>query len=121
MGYMTDGLTFTELRQANVRRLPQFKNSKGEFTHPNPDASDWTPAQWLQALVGEVGEYANLMKKVERGDITFEEAKNSIEDELADIQTYLDLLALRLNIDLGVATVKKFNEVSVRVGSNVFL
>jgi hypothetical protein len=28
MGYMTDGLTFNTLRQANLKRLPLFKNKK---------------------------------------------------------------------------------------------
>ena len=56
MGYLTDGLSFNTLRQANLRRLPEFKNSKGEPAHSEPDGSDWSPAQWLQALAGEVGD-----------------------------------------------------------------
>lgn len=71
MGYLTDGLTFNTLRQANKARLPTFKNAKGERAHSTDDGSDWSPAQWLQALVGEVGEFANLRKKYERGDIKF--------------------------------------------------
>jgi NTP pyrophosphatase (non-canonical NTP hydrolase) len=41
--------------------------------------------------------------------------------ELADVVTYLDLLAFQLNIDLGDAVIQKFNEVSIRVGSTVRL
>ena len=67
-------LTFDTLRKANIARLPEFKNSKGEPAHSKSDGSDWSPAQWLQAVIGELGEYANVMKKVERGDLTFEEA-----------------------------------------------
>lgn len=131
MGYGTDGLTFNTLRGANQARLPQFKNKHGERAHSMPDGSDWTPAQWLQALTGELGEYANVRKKYERGDLTFEEFRCEAAKELADVQTYLDILAMRCldsdgsahptGIDLGRATVEKFNEVSARVGSAVYI
>lgn len=133
MGYMTDGLTFNTLREANRARLPQFKNKHGELAHSKMDGSDWQPAQWLQAVVGELGEYANIRKKFERGDISFEEYKKLASKELADVQTYLDILAMRcldhkqggvtivhnFGVDLGKATMNKFNEISERVGSTV--
>lgn len=131
MGYGTDGLTFNSLRGANTARLPEFKNKHGEIAHSKPDGSDWTPAQWLQAVVGELGEYANVRKKFERGDLSAEEFKELASKELADVQTYLDILAMRCldkdgvahptGVDLGQATISKFNEVSVRVGSRVRL
>ena len=121
MGYMTNGLSFNTLREANKRRIPQFKNSKGLPAHSEPDGSDWSPAQWLQAVVGELGEYANFRKKFERGDIDEAEFKKQAEKELADVQIYLDILACRLDIDLGQATKRKFNEVSERVGSTIYI
>lgn len=114
-------MNFDTFGTANIARLAEFKNAKGEVAHSEPDGSDWTPAQWFQALVGEVGEYANLRKKFERGDISEAFFITEASKELADIQTYLDLLAFRLGIDLGEATRLKFNEVSERVGSNVFI
>jgi NTP pyrophosphatase (non-canonical NTP hydrolase) len=119
MGYMTDGLTFNTLRAANVNRLPTFKNAKGEPAHSMPDGSDWSPAQWLQAVSGELGEYANLRKKFERGDIDEEEFRAFAKEELADIVTYLDILAFQLKIDLGKAVISKFNLVSDRVKSPI--
>ena len=104
-------LSFNELRRANQLSLPQFKNKHGEPAHAKADGSDWSPAQWLQAMVGEVGEYANTRKKYERGDLTLEEFQREGCKELADVQIYLDLLAFQLGIDLGEATVNKFNEV----------
>jgi NTP pyrophosphatase (non-canonical NTP hydrolase) len=121
MGYGTNGLTFNTLREGNMHRLPEFKNKHGGFAHSKPDGSDWSPAQWLQAIVGELGEYANLRKKFERGDIDAEEFHSEAADELADVVTYLDILAFRLNIDLGEAIIDKFNRVSIRVGSSVRL
>ena len=112
-------LTFAELRYANTHRLPQFKNKLGKPAHSEPDGSDWSLGEWCNALTGEVGEAANIIKKIRRGDVTMDEAKQSLADELADIQTYLDLLAFRAGIDLGAATIAKFNHVSRRVGSSV--
>ncbi len=94
------GLTFDTLREANVKRLPQFKNKKGFPAHSESDGSDWIPAQWYQALSGEMGEYANFRKKYERGDISLDEFNAEAGKELADVQIYLDILAFRLDIDL---------------------
>lgn len=121
MGYMTDGLTFNTLRGGNIARLPEFKNAKGGPAHSKADGSDWTPAQWLQAVVGELGEYANIRKKVERGDLTLNEARWHLSDELADVVIYLDILAYQLGIDLGSAVMDKWNRTSRRVGSNIRL
>ncbi len=121
------GLSFDALRTANIARLPQFKNKHGDLAHAKTegsysiDGSDWSPAQWLQAVVGEIGEYANLRKKYERGDVDAATFKVEAGKELADVVIYLDILAKQLGIDLGDATISKFNEVSVRVGADVFL
>jgi NTP pyrophosphatase (non-canonical NTP hydrolase) len=116
-----NNLSFKTLTEANNKRLPLFKNSKGLPAHSKPDGSDWSHAEWLQAVIGELGEYANIMKKVQRGDMTMEEAKPSIEKELADVMTYFAILAQQLNIDLGQAVEDKFNEVSDRVDADVYI
>lgn len=90
-------LSFEILHQANICRL----------------------SQWLQAVVGELGEYANIRKKFERGDLDEEEFKFYAAKELADVQIYFSILAFQLNIDLGQATVDKFNEVSRRINCKV--
>lgn len=109
-------LTFETLRRANLMRLPLFKNTKGGPAHSIPNGSDWTPLEWIGAVVGELGELANNLKKIKRGDVTAEEMQQKVADELADVQTYLDLLAFQCGIDLGKATIRKWNEVSKRVG-----
>lgn len=120
MGYGTNGLTFNTLRSANLERVPLFKNAKGEIAHQE-GLKSWSVDQWFKAVVGELGEFANISKKVDRGDFTQEEAKQAMADELADVQIYLDLLAARCGIDLGKATMKKWNEVSVRVGVSLYI
>lgn len=114
-------LTFDDLRAANLRRLPQFKNAKGEPAHSQPDGSDWSDSDWLMAVTGELGEFANLRKKVLRGDVPMAEAHTQLAHELADVVTYLDILAFRMGIDLGAAVREKFNVVSARVGADVKL
>lgn len=121
MGYLTDGLTFNVLREANKQRLPQFKNKNGEPAHAKPDGSDWKLSAWSNATLGELGEAANLVKKIERGDLTLDDARDLLADELADVVTYLDIYAAQAGIDLGAATIRKFNRVSERVGANVFI
>ena len=110
MGYGTDGLTFRTLRDGNIKRLPLFRRKDGKPAHMKVDGSDWAPSQWLQAIVGELGEYANLRKKVERGDFTLANVKKKLASELADVIIYLDLLAYRLDIDLGEAVMETWNQ-----------
>ncbi len=117
MGYGTDGLTFRTLRDANLKRLPLFRDAKGRQCHDKADGSDWLPSQWLQAVVGELGEYANLRKKVERGDLTIEEARPMLADELADV----DILASQLGVNLGDAVMSKWNRTSEKVGAPIYI
>lgn len=121
MGYGTNGLTFNTLRGGNVARLPQFKNRRGEQAHSEADGSDWKLSAWSNATLGELGEAANLIKKIERNDLTLDDARVELGKEFADVVIYLDLLAYRAGINLGQAVMDKFNEVSKRVGSNVVI
>jgi NTP pyrophosphatase (non-canonical NTP hydrolase) len=114
-------MTFAVLREANVARLPRFKNRKGEPAHSQADGSDWALSTWSNAVLGELGELANLIKKVERGDLTLDEAREALGKECADVATYLDILAFRLGVDLGQVVMDKFNEVSRRVGAGVLI
>lgn len=101
-------LRFSVLRSANVLRLEAGKYEL---------CKTWTPAHWMQALTGELGELANILKKVDRGDFPVDTVQQDLANELADVQTYLDILAFKLGIDLGDATIHKFNIVSERIDS----
>ena len=71
------------------------------------------------AVTGELGEFANLRKKVLRGDLSMKDAHQALADELADVVCYLDILAFRMGVDLGEAVRSKFNRVSDRVECSV--
>lgn len=105
-------LTFDEFRAANVARCIKW--------HPQGIES-WSASDWMTAIVGELGEAASLikMRNRERDGLPgnkFSPTQKQIADELADVLTYLDLLAAMQGIDLGRAAVQKFNETSERVG-----
>ncbi len=71
---------------------------------------DWSLTDWALALVGEAGEVCNEVKKLRRNDNTG--SKEKLAEEIADVFTYLDLLAARAGIDLWPVIVDKFNKVS---------
>jgi MazG nucleotide pyrophosphohydrolase domain. len=113
-------LTFDDLRAVNVARCE-------DVFHP---INEWSPTDWACAMAGECGEACNEIKKLRRldgADSDFDtierraELRLQIGKELADIVIYADLLAKRLDIDLGRCVVEKFNEVSDRRGSTIKL
>lgn len=115
-----DIMNLLDLREANVTRCEQV-------FHP---LKAWSPAEWACAMAGEAGEACNIAKKIKRLETrtntakdpkTLEECRVLMGKELADTIIYADLLAASLNIDLGQAVRDKFNEVSVRMGSDIRL
>jgi len=105
-------LTFSQFRKANVTRCLKW--------HP-AGIQSWSSSDWLTAVTGELGELASLLKmrNRERDGLPgnkFSPTDKQIADEIADVLTYLDLLAASLDVDLGAAAAQKFNEVSERVG-----
>ena len=51
-------------------------------------------------LVGELGEFANILKKVRRGDTSLSKAKHELDEELVDVFIYLLKIAGQFNVDL---------------------
>jgi NTP pyrophosphatase (non-canonical NTP hydrolase) len=110
-----NGLKFSDLRSVNVSRCARW--------HP-PTSEPWTCADWSNALCGEAGELANVIKKIRRhatgavnkGDPPLEQLVKAAADELADVVIYADLLAHYFGIDLGQAIRSKFNRVSEKYG-----
>lgn len=64
----------------------------------------------LVSLTGEVGEFANIIKKIVRGDFKLEEKRTDIEEELTDVFIYLLKISYQLNIDLENSYLKKMEK-----------
>jgi len=64
------------------------------------------------ALCGEVGEVANVVKKLQRGSLEEDEARNLLKGELPDVLIYLLNCAAILKINLGQEYInkQKFNQ-----------
>lgn len=108
-------LTFAEVSFINSARAARW--------HPGyPTDDTWSGADWSNAMCGEAGEAANMVKKlrrIETGHVGSLDAPESVlleglADECADVFLYLDLLATKYGIDLAQAIVRKFNFVSMR-------
>jgi len=128
-------LTFAALRKANIARLPLFKGNAGQTAHTEEDGSDWVINDWIVAVLGELGELANLAKKLRRGDFGLDDDvpedvvrkeavatyRDWLANECADVAIYLDLLLYQLRRDLGEAVRRKFNRTSDKIGVEVKL
>lgn len=97
--------TLSVLREANRRRL-RFPNPHGEVKH---SGDDWSLSDYFTALMGELGEAANIAKKIRRNDFTLDQVREKLASELADMQIYLDMLADKAGINLADATIKTWN------------
>lgn len=89
----------------------------------NHKLQSWTLSDWITALAGEVGEAANIIKKLNRirdnipgNSETEEELIHDLGFELADISIYLDLLAQAAGFDLEAMREIKFQMTSRKIG-----
>jgi NTP pyrophosphatase (non-canonical NTP hydrolase) len=106
----------------NSLNFSRINKSRALRWHPN-GLESWSLSDWCVAVVGEVGELCNVVKKMNRArdglvgnKETPEELRAMLLKEFADVVIYLDLLAQREKINIADAVRAKFNEVSERNG-----
>lgn len=113
---MLHDLTFAELRETSLARCNRW--------HPT-GIGEWSLSDWFTATMGELGEAANVGKKLNRirdgivGNTCSDSEgalRSQLADELADVAIYLDILAASEGIDLALAIARKFNRTSEKVG-----
>lgn len=92
----------------------------------NHKLTDWSLSDWMTALMGELGEAANVAKKLNRvrdgipgNKETEAELRAKLGQELADTFIYLDLTFQRLGLDLGEVVTDVFNAKSQQIGSPI--
>lgn len=115
MKALSNNLGFHSLRAVNAARCRRW--------HP-PGSVPWTSADWSNAVCGEAGELANVVKKIRRhetgakneGDPSLDELMKMAAAEVADVVIYADLVADYFGIDLGEAVREKFNQTSWKYG-----
>lgn len=89
----------------------------------NHALNSWSTSDWFTATMGELGEAANVAKKLNRvrdgitgNDETPEELRVKLGRELADTFIYLDLLAQSVGIDISEAVAETFDAKSEKLG-----
>jgi NTP pyrophosphatase (non-canonical NTP hydrolase) len=111
-------ISFQEFSEANRLRCESRKG----FNH---QLEEWSASDWMTAVVGELGEAANVIKKLNRirdgihGNKIGEERQhliNKLRHELGDAFIYLDLLCQALGYSIDSAAVEAFNAKSAEIG-----
>lgn len=89
----------------------------------NHKLNSWTTSDWFTAVMGELGEAANIAKKLNRvrdgipgNDETPEELQKKLQSELADTFIYLDLICQSLGFKLCDIVPDVFNAKSEKIG-----
>jgi NTP pyrophosphatase (non-canonical NTP hydrolase) len=85
--------------------------------------TDWTLSEWTVAVMGELGEAANILKKLNRNrdgipgnDVSYDALRENLADEIADTFIYLDLLSQAAGFDLSDIVRSKFDRISQKLG-----
>ncbi len=106
-------MTFSE------RNLRRCESPKG-FNHK---LNSWTLSDWMTATAGELGEAANVIKKLNRirdnvrgNSKTYKQLNKQLAEEIADTAIYLDLLSQAAGFDLEKIREKKFLKKSKKLG-----
>lgn len=65
-------------------------------------------------LLGELGEFSNLLKKVVRGDYELKDVKDSLDEELVDVFIYLIKIANQFDVDLENGYLNKLEKNKIK-------
>lgn len=88
--------TFDEMHSGNTPFFTKIdENNLHELEH------------LIVCLLGELGEFANILKKVRRGDFSLASVKDELDEELVDVFIYLLKISGQFDVDLEVGYEKK--------------
>src|SRR5947209_8016969 len=110
------GLSFEDFRASNFERC---ESPKG-FNHP---LTGWSLSDWMTATLGELGEAANIVKKLNRvrdgvpgNKETEADLRAKLKREVGDTFVYLDLMAQAAGFTIEEAAREVFNSKSNEIG-----
>lgn len=92
-----------ELQARFDERRPQLRRWSAQIDDERVDVLEFL----ITALAGEVGELANITKKIARGDTTVALQRAALAEEMSDVFIYLIKLSRQLEIDLERAYLEK--------------
>ena len=105
-------MTFEQFAKINRARW----GVRSGFNHK---LDSWSLSDWMTATMGELGEAANVAKKLNRirdgipgNKLSENELRTMLKDEIGDVFIYLDLLSQSQGIDLEEAVRDSFNRKS---------
>lgn len=114
-------MTFGQFSEANRARC----ESPQGFKHP---LNGWSTSDWITATMGELGEAANVVKKLNRyrdgvpgNKVSEAELRDQLRKEIGDVFVYLDLMAQSLGFSIADAAAEVFNSKSAEIGYPVKL
>lgn len=96
------------------KRFDSQHSSKINWSETITDNNIHILEHLIIALVGEVGEAANILKKIIRGDTTLINCKEQLTDEVVDVFIYILKLIYQLDIDIELEYNKKIQINTVR-------
>lgn len=109
-------MDLNEFIRENIKRC----EAPNGFNHR---LDDWSASDWMVATMGELGEAANIVKKLNRfrdgipgNKHTIEELRDMLENELADTFIYLILTAAACRVNLPNAVRRVFDAKSADIG-----
>lgn len=109
-------MTFSMFSKINRSRCESHQGFSLEL-------GSWSLSDWMTDVTGELGEAANLAKKLNRvrdgipgNTLSESELRAELKDEIADMFIYLDLIAQSQGFDLESAVIAKFNKTSAKIG-----
>src|SRR5690242_2952308 len=114
-------MTFGQFSDANRKRC----ESPQGFNHKLPD---WDTSDWFLAVLGELGEAANVAKKLNRvrdgipgNKETPDQLRAKLRKEIGDTFVYLDLLAQAHGFTVADAAAEVFDDKSAEIGYPLLL
>lgn len=100
-----------------MKTLEDFIRLQRDFDSQHFSTYDWSAKinesnvvileHVLLAILGELGEAANILKKVIRGDQSLEESRQDLTDEITDVFIYMLKLIYQMDIDIDSAFDRK--------------
>lgn len=88
------------------------KRFKGNIDfYESIDKNNIEPLEHLiVCMLGEFGEFSNIIKKVKRGDFSLDDKEEEMKEEFIDIFIYMIKIANQLNIDIEREYISKMQK-----------